>query len=262
MSVTGEADGPAAEGRRGGRRPRVRAARGGGIRPRSSSASARGAGRHVEVSLMDAALAALLNQGSAGCRRARARSAAATATRASRRTRPTRPPTARSRSPAATTGCSRGCARRSGCPSWRPTSASRPTPRGWSTSTSSARRSRRCSAREPADHWVEGLRAAGVPAGPINDVAEAFALAEELGLEPVVEADGVPLARPPVGTLRRRPPRLDEHGEEIRAWLGEPGRRARHVGGSGVARLDERHHRRTSGAERRSAQAQPPTQPP
>ena len=29
----------------------------------------------------------------------------------------------------------------------------------------------------------------------------------------------MPLARPPVGTLRRRPPRLDEHGDEIRAWL-------------------------------------------
>jgi crotonobetainyl-CoA:carnitine CoA-transferase CaiB-like acyl-CoA transferase len=72
---------------------------------------------------------------------------------------------------------------------------------------------------QPAAHWVETLRAANVPVGPINDVAEAYALAEELGLEPVIEADGVPLARPPVGTLRRRPPRLDEHGDEIRAWL-------------------------------------------
>jgi crotonobetainyl-CoA:carnitine CoA-transferase CaiB-like acyl-CoA transferase len=76
---------------------------------------------------------------------------------------------------------------------------------------------------EPADHWVEVLRAASVPVGPINDVAEAYAMAEELGLAPVVEADGVPLARPAVGRLRRRPPRLDEHGEEIRAWLREPG---------------------------------------
>jgi len=71
----------------------------------------------------------------------------------------------------------------------------------------------------PADHWVEVLRAASVPVGPINDVAEAYAMAEELGLEPVVEADGVPLVRPAVGRLRRRPPRLDEHGDEIRAWL-------------------------------------------
>ena len=72
---------------------------------------------------------------------------------------------------------------------------------------------------QPAAHWVEALRAANVPVGPINDVAEAYALAEELGLEPVLEADGVPLARPAVGSLRRRPPRLDEHGDEIRAWL-------------------------------------------
>jgi hypothetical protein len=46
-------------------------------------------------------------------------------------------------------------------------------------------------------------------------------MAEELGLEPIVEADGVPLVRPAVGRLRRRPPRLDEHGDEIRAWLRE-----------------------------------------
>jgi crotonobetainyl-CoA:carnitine CoA-transferase CaiB-like acyl-CoA transferase len=74
---------------------------------------------------------------------------------------------------------------------------------------------------QPADHWVGVLRAANVPVGPINRVSEAYALAESLGLEPVLEADGMPLARPPVGTLRRRPPRLDEHGEEIRAWLRE-----------------------------------------
>ena len=67
-------------------------------------------------------------------------------------------------------------------------------------------------ATQPAEHWIEVLRAANVPVGPINSVSEAYALAESLGLEPILEADGVPLARPPVGTLRRRPPRLDEHG--------------------------------------------------
>ena len=45
----------------------------------------------------------------------------------------------------------------------------------------------------------------------------------------------MPLARPPVGTLRRRPPALDEHGDAIRAWLREPrgsaGERQRRLGG-------------------------------
>jgi crotonobetainyl-CoA:carnitine CoA-transferase CaiB-like acyl-CoA transferase len=76
-----------------------------------------------------------------------------------------------------------------------------------------------------AAHWVTTLRAAGVPAGVINGVDEAWALAEELGMEPVTEVDGVPLASPPLRldgerpAVRRRPPRLDEHGSEIRAWL-------------------------------------------
>jgi crotonobetainyl-CoA:carnitine CoA-transferase CaiB-like acyl-CoA transferase len=80
-------------------------------------------------------------------------------------------------------------------------------------------------ATAPAEHWVRTLREASVPAGLINGIDEAWALAEELGMEPLTEVDGVPLARPPLRIdgerppVRRRPPRLDEHGEEIRAWL-------------------------------------------
>ncbi len=76
-------------------------------------------------------------------------------------------------------------------------------------------------AREPADHWIALLRAAAVPVGPINDVAEAFALADALGLEPLADADGRPTPAPavPLGTVHRPPPQLDEHGDEIRAWL-------------------------------------------
>ncbi len=76
-----------------------------------------------------------------------------------------------------------------------------------------------------AAEWVARLGAAGVPAGPINDIGEAFAFAEELGLEPWVEVDGVRTVRPAMtlGTtpaaVRRRPPRLGEHDAEIRAWL-------------------------------------------
>ncbi len=79
-----------------------------------------------------------------------------------------------------------------------------------------------------ADEWVARLRAAGVPVGPINDVAQAFAFAESLDLEPVDETGGVRSVRSPVRLDRtpvrveRRPPRLDEHGDAIRAWLREP----------------------------------------
>ncbi|WP_424463335.1 CaiB/BaiF CoA transferase family protein [Pseudoclavibacter helvolus] len=41
-----------------------------------------------------------------------------------------------------------------------------------------------------AHEWVELLTAARVPAGLVNDVAEAFAFAESLGLAPVVELGG------------------------------------------------------------------------
>jgi crotonobetainyl-CoA:carnitine CoA-transferase CaiB-like acyl-CoA transferase len=80
-------------------------------------------------------------------------------------------------------------------------------------------------AAEDAATWVERLREAGVPAGVINGVDEAWALAEELGMDPVARPDGVPVAAPPLRldgerpAVRRAPPRLDQHGEEIRAWL-------------------------------------------
>jgi crotonobetainyl-CoA:carnitine CoA-transferase CaiB-like acyl-CoA transferase len=80
-------------------------------------------------------------------------------------------------------------------------------------------------ATAPAAEWVARLGEAGVPAGPIHDVAQAFRFAEDLGLEPVDETDGVRTVRSPMrlaGTpaaVRRRPPRLGEHDAEIRAWL-------------------------------------------
>ncbi|MEA2280929.1 MAG: hypothetical protein QOK21_1536 [Solirubrobacteraceae bacterium] len=80
-------------------------------------------------------------------------------------------------------------------------------------------------AADDAATWVERLRAANVPAGVINGVDEAWALAEALGMEAVADIDGIPLAQPPLRLdgdrppVRRRPPRLDEHGEEIRTWL-------------------------------------------
>jgi crotonobetainyl-CoA:carnitine CoA-transferase CaiB-like acyl-CoA transferase len=73
----------------------------------------------------------------------------------------------------------------------------------------------------PADEWAELLTAARVPAGVVNDLRDAFALAESLGLEPVVSVpreDGttVRLTRNPVRLSRTptryesAPPRLPE----------------------------------------------------
>jgi crotonobetainyl-CoA:carnitine CoA-transferase CaiB-like acyl-CoA transferase len=65
-----------------------------------------------------------------------------------------------------------------------------------------------------ADHWFAALSAVGVPAGPINDMAGAFGLAESLGLHPVVTVEGEPtvanpirLGRTPV-QYRSAPPEL------------------------------------------------------
>jgi crotonobetainyl-CoA:carnitine CoA-transferase CaiB-like acyl-CoA transferase len=77
----------------------------------------------------------------------------------------------------------------------------------------------------PSAHWLAVLRDAKVPAGPINGVDEAFAYAEQLGLEPVEVVDGLPLIRPPLRVdgerppIRYAPPGLDEHGDDLRAWL-------------------------------------------
>jgi len=82
----------------------------------------------------------------------------------------------------------------------------------------------------PAARWIERLSAAGVPAGPINDIPAAFALAQQLNLDAVVEVptlggETLRLPAPPIGltetpaTVRRPPPRLGEHSDEVRAWL-------------------------------------------
>jgi crotonobetainyl-CoA:carnitine CoA-transferase CaiB-like acyl-CoA transferase len=80
--------------------------------------------------------------------------------------------------------------------------------------------------------WFREIIGAGVPCGPINTVDGGVAFAEEVGLEPVVSAgDGaaaMPSIRNPIRfsatapEYRLPPPALDEHGREIRKWLGEP----------------------------------------
>jgi crotonobetainyl-CoA:carnitine CoA-transferase CaiB-like acyl-CoA transferase len=58
---------------------------------------------------------------------------------------------------------------------------------------------------KPAATWVAELSQARVPAGQVNDIAGAFALAEGLGLEPIVE---VPRPDGGVARLTRNPIRL------------------------------------------------------
>ena len=78
--------------------------------------------------------------------------------------------------------------------------------------------------------WFRDVIAAGVPCGPINTVDQGVAFAAEVGLDPVVtvgEGDAaVPSVRHPItfsrtpAGYRLPPPALDEHGAEIRRWLG------------------------------------------
>ncbi|WP_370113508.1 CaiB/BaiF CoA transferase family protein [Streptacidiphilus sp. MAP12-33] len=81
-----------------------------------------------------------------------------------------------------------------------------------------------------AAEWQARLTEAGVPCGPVNDLAGAFALAAELGLDPVAQVgqDRVPQVRSPL-TLTATPvrppvapPRLGEHNDAVRAWLAAP----------------------------------------
>ena len=84
-------------------------------------------------------------------------------------------------------------------------------------------------AERSAAEWFGALIAVGVPCGPINTVDQGIAFAEEVGIDPVVTAGSGAAARPVIRhplTFSATPPRydlpppaLDEHGDDIRAWL-------------------------------------------
>jgi crotonobetainyl-CoA:carnitine CoA-transferase CaiB-like acyl-CoA transferase len=80
-------------------------------------------------------------------------------------------------------------------------------------------------AERPRSAWRDELNAAGVPAGPVQNLDDAFSLAALLGLDVVDETDGVRTVAFPVrlsstpASTRLRPPDLDEHGAEVREEL-------------------------------------------
>jgi crotonobetainyl-CoA:carnitine CoA-transferase CaiB-like acyl-CoA transferase len=87
--------------------------------------------------------------------------------------------------------------------------------------------------KRKADEWFHLLLDAGVPCGPINTIDDGFAAAERFGLDPVVEVGegdrALPTTRHPIRfsstpvDYALPPPELDEHGADLRAWLGSSG---------------------------------------
>jgi crotonobetainyl-CoA:carnitine CoA-transferase CaiB-like acyl-CoA transferase len=77
--------------------------------------------------------------------------------------------------------------------------------------------------------WADRLTSVGVPAGPLGDIGDAFALANRLGLDPIVDVgpdatgqvrNPITLSNTPI-TRYAAPPRLGQHNDEIRQWLTE-----------------------------------------
>jgi crotonobetainyl-CoA:carnitine CoA-transferase CaiB-like acyl-CoA transferase len=189
------------------------------------AALAGGGGRHVEVSLMDSALASLLNQGSAWV------SGGAVPSRRGNR-HPSIVPyetyEAADRPFAVAIGNDRLFARLCeaiGSPHLATDDRFATNEARVASVDALSRELEAVFRTRPADHWVATLRAASVPVGPINRVDEAFALAADLGLEPIDQSHGLPLIAPPLRldgsrpAVRLPPPALDEHGDEIREWL-------------------------------------------
>lgn len=95
--------------------------------------------------------------------------------------------------------------------------------------------------KRPADEWVARIQEGGVPCGVVNDIAQAFELAQSLGLEPVVrvprgageatvgdpgEPSGESQVRNPMTfsrtpvSYRNHPPGLGEHTSSVEEELG------------------------------------------
>lgn len=82
-------------------------------------------------------------------------------------------------------------------------------------------------AHDTVDAWASALLGVGVPAGKVGTIADGFALANKLGLDPLVEVgEGhPPQVRHPITFSETAidryaaPPRLGEHDTDLRRWL-------------------------------------------
>lgn len=80
--------------------------------------------------------------------------------------------------------------------------------------------------------WFDELTRAGVACGPINTIDDGVALADSLGLDPVVQVGegdaAIPMVRNPIdfsltpARYLSPPPTLGQDAAEIRAWLSRP----------------------------------------
>ncbi len=84
-------------------------------------------------------------------------------------------------------------------------------------------------ALDSVDAWIEQLTRVGVPAGAVGSLADAFDLAQRLGLEPIVDVgpaapaqvrNPITFSSTPI-TGYVAPPRLGEHNDVVRRWLTE-----------------------------------------
>lgn len=82
---------------------------------------------------------------------------------------------------------------------------------------------------DTVDAWVDRLTAEGVPAGKVGSVADAFDLADRLGLRPTVPLgegrtsqvrNPISFSATPI-TRYAPPPGLGEHNHQVRRWLTE-----------------------------------------
>ena len=86
----------------------------------------------------------------------------------------------------------------------------------------------------PCDHWLNELRKHDVPCAPVNDIQQAFVLAEQLGLDAVQELlreDGsgistvsnpIDFSRTPV-SYRLAPPDRGADTDRVLEWLSSIG---------------------------------------